>query len=105
MTPNRRALHEDVQAVVDHYDAIRTTTWPFQYSNEDFERLARIRSELHSACQRIEECNADFVENELERYEDLFADVDDEGNYLNEDQRKAVVRDKQGATRVHRSPR
>jgi len=92
-TPDRRELQKDIQAVVDQYDAIRTTTWPFPYSNEDLDRLARIRSELQSARQRIEEHNADFVQKELVRYEDLFTDVDDEGHDLNEDQRKAVVRD------------
>jgi DNA helicase-4 len=92
-TSNRRELQEDIQAVVDEYDEIRRATWPFLYTNEDIERLAKIRSELQSARQRIREYNRHFVEKELERYEDLFTDVDEKGNDLNEDQRKAVVRD------------
>jgi DNA helicase-4 len=92
-TPDRREVHIEVQSVVDQYETIRKPTWPFPYSDEDLDRLAWIRSELQSARQRIEEYNAEFVENELERHEDLFSNVDDEGNDLNEDQRKAVVRD------------
>lgn len=91
-TPDRKRLHRDVREVADQYDALQTTTWPFSYSSEDLDRLAGIRFELRSARRRIEEYNADFVEKELERYENLFTDVDEEGNDLNEAQRRAIVR-------------
>lgn len=91
-TPERRGLHDDVQEVVDEYDALRLRTWPFPYSDDDLDRLSAVRSDLQRIVQRLEGYNAEFVDRQLERHEELFTDVDEEGHDLNHKQRKAIVR-------------
>ncbi|WP_424001065.1 UvrD-helicase domain-containing protein [Haloarcula salina] len=91
-TTEQRRFRTDIQAVTSEYEDIRSESWPFRYSDEDIKRLSEVRSALQSIGRQVEDYNAEFVERQVKRYDDLFTDIDDDGNGLNREQRRAVVR-------------
>jgi len=91
-TRERGGFSDSLQHVIDEYDELRSTRWPFSYSSNDRDQLHSIRSELQTTIERLGGYNESFVERQLEQYENLFTDIDEAGHDLNREQRKAVVR-------------
>ncbi|KMT45611.1 hypothetical protein EL22_28850 [Halostagnicola sp. A56] len=79
-TPERKQLDATVQRLSETYTDIYSTNWPFRYSEKDLDRLSEIRETVQSISKRVRSYNAEFVEQELERYAHLVTDVESVGS-------------------------
>lgn len=91
-TPERASLEDELDDIRADVATIRTTTWPFHFTEEDVERLDTLREDLQSAVNRLYGYNDEFIRRQIEAHRDLFTNVDADGNDLTREQCQAVIR-------------
>jgi len=88
----RETLEEALEAIEQKIQRIRREVNTQILADADRHRFSEIESRYQVIDEHIDGYNPVFVDRKIAACDDLFSDVDDEGNDLNEAQRKAVVR-------------
>lgn len=82
-------LDEAEEAITNGFDAAKETPLAAEY----LDRLTELKTEFEDHRRFVATYNETFFAKESDRHEDLFTDIDEEGNDLSSEQRKAVLRD------------
>lgn len=88
----RETFKEALETVDQKIQRIRSEVNQQILADADRNRVTKIASRRQTIDKHLDGYNSKFVERKIAACDDLFSDIDDEGNDLNEAQRKAVVR-------------
>lgn len=91
VTPRQQEFTDRIDDLRSEFDTLQATRWPFRYTDRDRERIEEIGSDLQTLINRLVEYNDEFVQHQLDVYEELFRATDADDYGLNRAQREAVV--------------
>ncbi|CAI50023.1 probable helicase [Natronomonas pharaonis DSM 2160] len=89
--PEQTEINERCRQIRDQLDRLRNELNLDLLADTDRHRLSDVETTLDAIIEHLQDYNNEFVDRRCAEYDDLFSDIDEEGNDLNRAQREAVV--------------